>query len=892
MPELNLKALGSILGETGGNPLESVGLAWGVPTCLINYSKELLQLLPTDVLQSTANDLGNAKKTANTFTADLLRGFGYAEGVFGFDTETGRITLSSAWYKNLFSGQAAQDTTKKLGSYLDYLDYGLEFGGQLFTNYTTAASQIEAIKECFDNYERIRQASDGAQSAVGATNESFNKIANQVDENNKFVKEVDKTIATINSVISERQLDPSKEPTIPDTPTNRSFFEGVNVKFAPLEDPELERDDTFRLVYGPPITSTGQFVLTSDGLYYDGRSGGLDPIYASISGSVDVGDRWKYDYDANLGGRGDTISLRSLNKYSDNIFDPELIDDSESLRSYYDEDSFLLVLKQQRDKYVYDLSSELTSLISEYGEDSSIVRNQRSLIVTEVANHNGKINRRKKQIEIALKGPQIYGGVTQPLFAPGEVPINDFSFLADYNVAVDIEKQKALTFQQAEVTGVVLPINPKFVKAPPRARSLGYEHLNIPSVGLGSIIYTPSSSPSGTVLSLTDEIVTENLIAVYNFLESKVVTPSSTDFTVVNSYENDNYNNAKLVAPNRNNVFFSGLGIPFLEGITKNKAGQTEAASSLGSFVRLPDTPEFRDLTYKEEGFTMECWTHVPNITDAEVGWLSATTSSLTKVLLGCENTGAVVNSEQLDFAGNLQSLDKLANRRGSDSTRGMLVGFTRDRRLTQESAAYSSDNDFNHPVSSLSLFVAPTIARDSSSIGFINSDDKNCHDSHVFHKMVVDLNTVNAIGNVSSQFVLVDVAVDPRNDEIRMYADGSLIATSSVSEVFGTEVNQPPNLPTFKKDNSFEYSSSSVDGPETLHQGPKLNPFFTPWIVGGGYTDGMYQHGNFMGGNHSGISSGLRGHIGSLKFYSKPLNNEEVKKNYDAQQGFFKNIK
>jgi hypothetical protein len=46
------------------------------------------------------------------------------------------------------------------------------------------------------------------------------------------------------------------------------------------------------------------------------------------------------------------------------------------------------------------------------------------------------------------------------------------------------------------------------------------------------------------------------------------------------------------------------------------------------------------------------------------------------------------------------------------------------------------------------------------------------------------------------------------------------------------------------------------------------------------------------MGGNRSGIVSGLRGHVGSLKFYSKALNTSEVKQNYDAQQGFFKNIK
>ena len=43
---------------------------------------------------------------------------------------------------------------------------------------------------------------------------------------------------------------------------------------------------------------------------------------------------------------------------------------------------------------------------------------------------------------------------------------------------------------------------------------------------------------------------------------------------------------------------------------------------------------------------------------------------------------------------------------------------------------------------------------------------------------------------------------------------------------------------------------------------------------------------------SRSGFVSGLRGHIGSLKFYSKALDPMEVKVNYDAQKGYFKNIK
>ena len=159
---------------------------------------------------------------------------------------------------------------------------------------------------------------------------------------------------------------------------------------------------------------------------------------------------------------------------------------------------------------------------------------------------------------------------------------------------------------------------------------------------------------------------------------------------------------------------------------------------------------------------------------------------------------------------------------------------------------------------------------------------------------MKVDASSVvsnKKFGDVSSSFILVDLVVDPPNDEVRMYSDGVLMATSSLPSVFGVEPHRSPNLPGFYKKNSFEYSSTTVDAPTTLHEGPRLNPFYTPWIVGGGYTDGMYQNGNFMGGEYGGKTSGLRGFLGSLKFYSKALNSSEVTKNYEAQQGYFKNI-
>ena len=110
-----------------------------------------------------------------------------------------------------------------------------------------------------------------------------------------------------------------------------------------------------------------------------------------------------------------------------------------------------------------------------------------------------------------------------------------------------------------------------------------------------------------------------------------------------------------------------------------------------------------------------------------------------------------------------------------------------------------------------------------------------------------------------------------------------------------------------------------------TSNNGPVIGKFggldsFTPWILGGGFTDGIEKssdiHGTyepgFLGYNtntiygeppaysqHSPLwvtsttkpSSGLDGFLGSFKLYSRALSNSEVRKNFIFQKGFYKNI-
>ena len=888
-----------VKGETGTGTLEAIGMSYGLPSCMLNLGKQALSLLPSGLLSDIQSKIFGGKSKAEEKTKEFFKKLGMNTGVFEVLTEGGLWE----WYSDTSWMGIDNDESQEgdnLAGLLGAIDYAIDVGAGLYQNYEAVQDIIGGAKDCIEKWKTVhdfRAGGSGDQRATLPPAEQAELLDSLyagdkagLQKTTAFTSRCNDSLDLINTILRERAADPSLEPCFLDSAELDPFLSQTNYKRCAPEDPEVgqEEQEVFRLTYGPPESSDGQYVLTTDGLYYDSQTGGLDPVFLAISGIVPVGDQWKYDYDPNLGGKGQAVSIKSLNQFRDNIFDPDRIDDSIGLQEYYNEDHFLAVLKQQRNKITFDLSADLQGFIDS-GEALSVVQNQRQLIISEVANHNNKINRRKKQIEVAVKAPQIYGDAMGPLFSPGEVPINDFSYLADYNLSVDLERQNALIFKQADVVGIVLPIDVKYAKTSQKPRSIAIDHINVPTVGRGAILYSPSSTNAGTVLSLTDQIVNKDLFAIYNFLETTLELPSSINYPVTNCATENRYNNAQLVGASKRTLFVSGLGIPYFGGIVKNKSTDPAGASGLGSYGKLPDTKEFQDLTYSPSGFTIECWAHVPNIMDGGVGWLSSTASSLTKVILANENVGSASGVLAVDHTGAERDLDYLENKRGESFVRGMVCGFTRDRRITQASAGYSNNNYDNDPASSLSFFIAPTQARDSSSASWINNDD--CQDYETFYKMKVDLSATD-FGNVSSQFVLIDIACDPRTDTIKLFADGSLVATSAISAVFGVDIGIPPSLPSFKKDNSFQYSSTTVDGPTVIKQGPLLNTYYTPWIVGGGYTDGMYQHGNFLGGDRGGITSGLRGHLGSLKFYARALDNSEVSKNYKAQQGFFKNIK
>lgn len=881
----------------GENPTTALGAAFGMPYCLISLGEDLLSLLPRSVLDPMRRSTQDGVTAADDSIKSALASLGFLDGIIEYDTETGSFRLVSDSSRNGLDRNDSDDLNS-VGGFLGAAFQAAAFAGRLYNNYETTVNQINAISDCIQSYSDYLNYTGGAKASQISRldpdeyEELFRKydiLKKDIDEATRFRDQALSLLQTIDNILDEREQDPTLEPVF--LADFSSIVSGANVLIEPLPAPERV-EEIIRLKFGPPVSKTGKFILSVDGLYYDSQTSGIIPVLIEIENrksNLQNNALWRLDFDSNLGGRGKQLSLESLKSYIDTILDPKIINESNFIRQYYDKDEILGEIVGQKNRRVFDLSSQIVEL---QGASAAqiVISNMRQVMLSEASHHQQKINKRKKQIELAVLMPSIYRN--EIVYNPGdEIPVNDFSYLQGINYKLDIEKQKSLVLSQNEVSGVVLPLNVKYVQQIDQPERIILDHLLINNVGIGSIV-ADGSGLMAPELTITDTVIKEGLIALYNLLKFEIVDPSSSNFKLNNSSEFSMRMDAQLVGPKENRIFRNGVGIARLDGVTKHSSSQPTVPSAVGSYIRLPQQRELQDFLYNKDGATFEAWVHAPNLDSDVSGYGDNGVSGLYRLILSNENTG-------LNSGGQQQSdILRLKNDNSSDICKGVIFGFTRDRRFTlnQTGSNISSDN----PASSSYIIFAPTQSFNSSSVGLINKsydlEDGCANLQDMWYGLSFPLSSqVNGVqlSSCNDEFCQLSLTLNPIKNEIKLYCDGQLLTTSSYFQVFGIDPTKSYlNIPSIKLNNSFEYNSNSmsaVDVPE-LKAGPKLDQYFTPWIIGGGYTDGM-QTGNFMGGQYGGIISGLKGYIGGIKLYSKALTDAQVLKNYNASKNFFKNI-
>ncbi len=883
------------------NPAASLNTAFGIPTCMLNLSMNALSLLAPDVLGSMAKAAKEGQAAARSAISGIVNGLFADMGILDYDAGTGKLAIFS--------------DSSKFGIDLSFLDTLAAITGAI-SAVEDLIDQGEALanelKGCLKEFEDWAKSTGPApMTGTGGIGAGYDdqytqntRIAalgiarQQIEQAVVFANQCSTLIQNIGLVLFEQQNAEASE--------------------------EEDTDPIFRLVFGPPVSKQGVFILSEDGLYYDSQTrlyNGKPIPSASDVGFIVDSEKWTMDHYANLGGKGNLVSVEQLNQYVDTIFDPNSIDDSAQLTEYYDADHLINVLLGQKIKQVEVITKEIEELLNGgYASDSALVVNSRQSLNSITDSFLRKINKRKKQIEVSVKAGDLFG--VSSTYKRGEIPVNDFSFLSSINLSVALDKQQDLTFGAGDVEGVVLPIEPLFVTNYGTTSKVAVSPLTVPPIGKGSIVFSPSvSSTTAPAISLTDSIESEGLFSVYNFLKPDTVSPDSDQYTSINCASPTTSGNAQIVPRTVQNVFPSGVGIPFFGGIARWKPANFKL-NTTNNYAKLPPTDDFQNLFYNQEGCSIDCWLHIPGYGTSAVSkelssedpsqafrpWTAGQWGDYNyyKILLGNENTGGALDTPDVSA---------LYGAQGTNTTRGLLIGFTRDPVIYHDAYVIPGSGTLpgeNIPgittsgtCASSCFFIAPTQAFSQSAVEFVPNSD--CANSQTrYNKLTVrDNYAVNGtkFNDVSGAFMHLSLSFDVSANQCSVYLDGNLMTTSSMSDVFGSLPGQAPRIPTFitpsdSSLSSFYYSASTVvqnTGKTLFDNGPKNDTYFTPWIVGGGWTDGIpinpsTREGGFMGTRH-GLTSGLNGFVGSLKFYSRPLNSSEVLANYNAQKGFFKNI-
>ena len=73
MASFDLDTFLSVQGQTGTGPVQALGMAYGVPSCMLNLASDVLSLLPSPVLISMNLAAQQGKAKASEITQKLFR---------------------------------------------------------------------------------------------------------------------------------------------------------------------------------------------------------------------------------------------------------------------------------------------------------------------------------------------------------------------------------------------------------------------------------------------------------------------------------------------------------------------------------------------------------------------------------------------------------------------------------------------------------------------------------------------------------------------------------------------------------------------------------------------------------------------------------------------------
>ena len=866
------------------------------------YTLEELRMLPTKVLVALKRvtekelDSDSARLGAVTSQFNKVAGITTAK-----DQRNGGLVARPSSTPPSRKDAKMQSSTRAMDGTSAILKELSNRGSNPFSNMTVNQRDLASVLEKLEGDSK-KHTPPATEDQTGVQNAKLGRLQDKISSLRPEVEAGRHLLTLLTHLLTRRAMKQETAPAInlealPDDVgiTSETAREFLNATFV---SPQIQGTDSLLdtlsqliedlnpdvgptkidLVYGPPKSVKGQFVLAKDGLYYNSRDGATLP--------ETTGSNWAPSSiisgkgAANIGGRGIHYSEKDLDALQGTRFD---IDNIPTDNLQYDQlltmDTILTSLEDEKQKQIYDTSAEISQLLAGgNAATGALVQNHYLTLNAHLASYNTSIKKRKKQLELALyTGSFKIKNGTLIHVENGEentvthVPINDFSFLRGTRVEYTLEDQVNLTLTRGDVMDVVLPIQAKYLETFPK-NVFVFDRFSIPKQGKGGFPHREDAgnSVSGSqpwIRNLTDSVTTDSLEIGYAFINPVVHTASSTLSNVDNFAVDGDAVDASLVGSDSMAVFPSGLGIPKFTG-TQFSKGQ--------SYCSVPPAPVINDLFYSEKGFSISWWQWMPEIS---AGNMFASDHKFRVVFANenCGDGGQTTNTKEV------KAVTNPPDRKVKGLIMGWREGATANvpKFIFKIACSQNEKNSLWQP----SVCFSEDINRNELGIEFEQPD-------------------ADFALSLSAGYHHMTVALDTPRDKWSLYYDGKLMQTSGIHTTFGTKILKTP---TFVTPPSHSLALSSYQPLENT--GPKVDPklLFTPYIIGGGFTDGITTNG-FMGSNKNSYhhaessvqdagagtaaaQSGFAGHIGLFTMYSKPLNSKEVKRNYELSKHFFTNI-
>ena len=390
------------------------------------------------------------------------------------------------------------------------------------------------------------------------------------------------------------------------------------------------------------------------------------------------------------------------------------------------------------------------------------------------------------------------------------IPINDFSYLRDSDVPFEV--QRRVTLFSEDLDSIVAPYQARYVISPNFPETYT-EQVAVDMIGYGDWTHRESSgslSATGPLYkSLTDDIVSEELIACYNFLDADAVTqPSSTVYALNNAAEGSPRLDAKLVGYERGLVFPSGVGQMFCAGTIFSEQDKMSVtwANVTGSYVRLPNvskgfaqyrvpyngTKALDNLFYNQTGASLDFWTYVPEV---HVGMEP---EHRYRLIMANENSGPIAGnyvraSNTTDgntvYGGTTKTTD-------FSRTQGLMIGF-RDAGNPNNTAVY--------PTAGLEFIIAPTVGQnqpytsppnvawghsiciaEKGPSGVTAPTSGEVSSVGMYVPSSLETSSGYSIKDVSSGYQHFNISFDYGHNLVTMYMNGEKLTSSSISDTLG----------------------------------------------------------------------------------------------------------